>query len=104
MAERRGHPYFPTTHVNCRVSLVYNSVLRLELRQCSLNPMHHYPYGYTLDNFAFNRIFQRCFVHRSLSGVAPLLEAANAGGYSRCQHNWLLRALLLSPYVARPFL
>ena len=101
MANRRSHTYFPTTHVNCRVGLVCDSVIGLEFRQCSLNPMHHYPYGYTLDNFAFNHIFQRCYVHRSLSGVAPLLEAANAGGYRSCQHSWLLRALLLSAYAAR---
>src|SRR6266849_8535185 len=40
--------------------------------------MHHYPDGHTLDNFAFDRLFQRCYVHRSLSGVAPLLGTANA--------------------------
>ena len=42
--------------------------------------------GHTLDSFTFDRLVQRCSVHRSLSGVAPLLEAANAGGYRRCQH------------------
>jgi hypothetical protein len=56
--------------------------LALTMRILPLRPM--------LDSFASYRIFQRCCVHRSLSGVAPLLEAANAGGYKRCQHSWLL--------------
>ena len=42
---------------NCRVNWDCDSVFGLEFWQCSLNPMHHYPYGYTLDNFTFNRIF-----------------------------------------------
>ena len=101
MVRRLDHTHFPTTHVHCRVSRVCDSVLGLEFRQCSLHHVHHYPYDPTLDNFAWGCIFRRCSVHRSLSGVAPLLEAANAGGYRSCQHSWLLRALLLSAYAAR---
>src|SRR6266511_5299775 len=36
------------------------------------------PWRHTLDNFAFDRLFRRCYVHHSLSGVAPLLGTANA--------------------------
>lgn len=101
MVRRLDHTHFPTTHVNCRVSRVCDSVIGLELRQCSLHHVHHYPCGPPLDNFALGGIFQRCSVRRSLSGVALLPEATNAGGYRSCQHSWLLRALLLTTYAAR---
>ena len=62
--------------------------------------MHHDPYGPTRDNCTSGHIVQRGYVYRSLSGVALLLEAAHAGGYRRCQHSWLFRALLLAVYAA----
>src|SRR5712691_295530 len=46
-----------------------------------------------LVSFVSGRLFRRCYVHRSLSGVALLPETANVGEYRRCQHFWLLRAL-----------
>ena len=101
MVRRLDHTHFPTTHVHCRVSPVCDAVIGLEFRQCSLHHVPHYPYGPTLDNFAWGCIFQRCSVRRSLSGVALLPEATNAGGYRSCQHSWLLRALLLTTDAAR---
>ena len=92
--------HFLKVHVNCRVNLAGHRRIELGFRQSSLNHMHHYPYDPTLDNFTLDRIFQRCSVHRSLSGVALLLEAANAGGYRRCQHSWFFRTLLLAAYAA----
>ena len=47
-----------------------------------------------------DRIFQRCSVHRSLSGVDLLLGAANVGGYRSCQHSWHIRTFLLAIYMA----
>ena len=74
--------------------------LGLGFKQCGLHLRIFYPDGHTLDHFTFDRLVQRCSVHRSLSGVAPLLGTANAGGYRSCQHFWLFRALLLSAYAA----
>src|SRR5207253_9099684 len=64
-----------------------------------LSPCASYPDGHTLDNFAFDRLFRRCYVYRFLSDVAPFcyqrgrltqsLEALFYGGYRRYQHFWL---------------
>src|SRR5262249_15211808 len=78
---------------NCLGKMCARFIKFLRVRGCSMSAP-------TLDNFVLDRIFQRCSVHRSLSGVDLLLGAANVGGYRSCQHSWHIRTFLLAIYMA----
>ncbi len=75
-----------TAPVRWRVSLAQHSASNWDSGSGALTLRSMTLIGHTLDSVTFARLVQRCSVHRSLSGVAPLLEAAHAGGDRRCQH------------------